>query len=179
MGSWVSNPARRAVQYRKSAQIKPQSRKISFAYNLFISYPIVSKFCTKHSSNTAVQKFKTIGQLKWVWWTNEISRDLILRWFSDGYLILHSIPGWSHKRKRTRALCCMEYPSDTHVKLKSREISFVHSMRFCCPIVLKSPIKHDSVIAMHCAIFQNDWVNKKYSLCRRNLARFEFKGISI
>ena len=37
-----------------SQTLKPKSREISFANILFISYPIVLKFCTEHGSDTAV-----------------------------------------------------------------------------------------------------------------------------
>ena len=40
-----------------------------------------------------MQNCETIGQLKQILWTNEILRDLSLRWVSDGYPVLHSIPG--------------------------------------------------------------------------------------
>ena len=32
----------------------------------------------------SVRNFKTIGQMKWILWTNEISRNLSLRWVSEG-----------------------------------------------------------------------------------------------
>ena len=35
------------------------------------------------TSSCSVQKYKAIGQLKWIIWKNEISRDLILRYVSE------------------------------------------------------------------------------------------------
>ena len=52
----------------------------------------------------------------------------------------------------------MGYQSETHPKLKSREISFVHNVRFSCPIFLKFCTEHGSITAVLCAKFQNDWV---------------------
>ena len=40
------------------------------------------------------------------------------------------------------------YPSKTHLKLKSREISFIHNIRFSCPIVLKFCTEHGSITAV-------------------------------
>ena len=54
-------------------------------------------------------------------------------------------------------VCNMGYTSETHFKLKSREISFVHNTRFNCPIILKLCTEHGSDTAVLCAIFQNDW----------------------
>ena len=44
----------------------------------------------------SVQNFKTIGQLKQVLWTNEISRDICLIWVSDGHPTWTAFPvqGW-------------------------------------------------------------------------------------
>ena len=40
--------------YPSEAHLKPKSLDIWFYHNLFINYPIVSKFSTEHGSNTAV-----------------------------------------------------------------------------------------------------------------------------
>ena len=53
-------------------------------------------------------------------------------------------------------LCNTGYPSKTHLKLKSRKISFVHKICFNCPIVSKFYIEHGSITAVLCAKFQND-----------------------
>ena len=49
-----------------------------------------------------------------------------------------------------------------HLKLKSREKSFVHNIRSNNPIVLKYCTEHDSVTAVHWARFQNDWKFETY-----------------
>ena len=41
-----------------------------------------------------------------------------------------------HRPRPTGALCNIGYPSDTQLKLKSGEISFVHNIRFNCTVVL-------------------------------------------
>ena len=72
--------------YPPVTHLKLKSREISFAYTLFLSYPIVLIFCTGHGSITAVlcAKYQNDRQLKWVLLTNEISRDLSLGWVSWG-----------------------------------------------------------------------------------------------
>ena len=45
--------------------------EISFGYNFLIDFLIVKKFCKERDS-------VTIGQLKRMFWTNEISRELNL-----------------------------------------------------------------------------------------------------
>ena len=77
--------------YPSKIHIKRKSHKISFAHNVFLSCPVVLKFCTEHGSIT-VQIFKTIGEIKWMLWTNEISRDLIFRQVSDGYQLYCTRP---------------------------------------------------------------------------------------
>ena len=75
--------------------LKFKSREISFVQNIRFNNPIVLKFCTelKGSLPCSEQNFTMIGQLKQMLRTNEISRALSLRWFSDGYPILHKVPG--------------------------------------------------------------------------------------
>ena len=51
-------------------------------YNSAQSTALLLSCSVKHS--------KTIGQLKQIIWTDEVLRDFSLRWFSDGYSILHS-----------------------------------------------------------------------------------------
>ena len=52
---------------------------------------------------------------------------------------------------------CIGYPSEIHLKLKSREISYVHHIRFNSPIALKFCTENAFVIPETCAKFQNDW----------------------
>ena len=63
-------------------------------------------------------------------------------------------------------MCNIGYPSETHLKLKSREISFVHNTRFNCPIVLKFCTEHGN---------QNDWKLDMAVMNERDFTRFEFK----
>ena len=71
-------------------------REISFTDNLFLRYQIALKICLEHGSTNGITivmlyaKFQIIEHLKRMLWTNEFLRDLSLRWFSDGYSILHS-----------------------------------------------------------------------------------------
>ena len=58
----------------------------------------------------------------------------------------------------------MGYPTDTDLKPKSREISFVNNFLFSC-----------SITAVLSAKLQNDWANEKLVMDKRDFARFGFK----
>ena len=45
-------------------------------------------------------------------------------------------------------LCNIGYPSETHLKLKSHEISFVHNIRFSCTVVLKFCTEHSITVVL-------------------------------
>ena len=87
--SWPSfeNPC--SMRYPSKTPLIPKFREFSFAHNLLI--PIVLNYCTNHGSDT-VKNVETVGQLKQMFWTNEISRDSSLTCVSDVYPILHSNP---------------------------------------------------------------------------------------
>ena len=51
-------------------------------------------------------------------------------------------------------LCNKGYPSETHLELKPREISFVHNILFNNPIVLNFCTEHGSITAVFYAKFQ-------------------------
>ena len=72
----------------------------------------------------------------------------------------------------SRVLCNMGYPSETHPKLKSCGNSFVHNIRFNCPIVLKFCTEHDSITVVLCAKLQNDWITNEYAMGKRVFSRF-------
>ena len=67
--------------YPSETQLKTKSRKISFAHNLFFSYPIGLKFAesTAVSLPCYVQNVETIARRRQISRTNVISRDLSLR----------------------------------------------------------------------------------------------------
>ena len=56
-----------------------------------------------------------------------------------------------------KALCNMEYPSETHLTPKSCEISITHNSSLNYPIVFIFCIQHDSISIVLCAKFQTDW----------------------
>ena len=58
------------------------------------------------------------------------------------------------------AVCSMRYPAETHLKLKSRKVSFTHNLFRTCPIGLVFRTEHGSDTAVLCAEFQNDWTNE-------------------
>ena len=84
-----------AVQYRISVRthLKLKFRQISFVHNISAIIQSSWNFAQSRTVSLSVQNFKMIGQLRQMLWTNEILRDLSLRWVSEGYPILHSAPG--------------------------------------------------------------------------------------
>ena len=64
-------------------------------------------------------------------------------------------------------------PSEAHLKLKSRKISFVHNVRFNCPIGLKFCIEYGSDTAVLCVRFQSDRSTEAWVMGTRNFARFD------
>ena len=68
-------------------------------------------------------------------------------------------------------------PSRTHLKLKSRQISSLHNIRSNCPIVLKFCTEYDDITAAPCAKLQNDWINDKWVMGKREFAIFQFKSL--
>ena len=69
------------------------------------------------------------------------------------------------------------YPSETHLKFKFCEISVVHNNRFICPIVSKFCTEHDSITAVLCAKFQNNWISYTWNIGKRDFTRFGFKSL--
>ena len=67
------------------------------------------------------------------------------------------------------------YPSETHLKLKSRKISFANNIRFNRPILLKFCTEHGSITAMLFEKLQNDWTTGADVMNGGDFARFEFK----
>ena len=77
--------------YSSADHLKGKLREISCIHNFWRSCPIVLRLCIEIGATTAV--FCAKCQYSWttdiyVLWTKEISRDLSLRWVSEGYLIL-------------------------------------------------------------------------------------------
>ena len=93
------------------------------------------------------------------------------------YIVTPSLIGPAHMQMipDNRGRCNIGYLSETHLGLKSLEISHVHNTQFSCQIILKSCTEHGSIIAMLCAKFQNDWNNEQYFMANKVLTRFEFK----
>ena len=73
-------------------------------------------------------------------------------------------------------LCNMGYPSETHLKPKSREISFAHNLLCGYPIVITFCTEHGSDTAVLCAKFQNDWTTETDVMNEWDFARFGSKG---
>ena len=69
-------------------------------------------------------------------------------------------------------VCNEKYPSETHLKLKSRKISFVHNIHLNNPIVLNFCTEHGSITAMLCAKFENIWTTEIDIMDEWDFARF-------
>ena len=81
---------------------------------------------------------------------------------------------WRHRVEFSRYpeemwLCNIGYPSETRLKPKYREISFVYNLLHSQPIVLKFCREHD--IAVNGANF-NDWAHETDVMGERDFARF-------
>ena len=63
------------------------------------------------------------------------------------------------------------YPTKTHRKHKSREISFAHNLFFIYQIVLKFYTEHGGITAVLCAQFHNDLAIKMDVMDERDFAR--------
>ena len=101
---------RRAAIKKNKKQNKKNQNKTIAAYSCIgrlnpnlVKYRLPITYLSVIQSNSfetamilprCLQHFKTIRQLKRMSWTNEISRDLSLRWVSGEYPTLHSTP-WS------------------------------------------------------------------------------------
>ena len=95
LGNGHNSGALRNIGYLSEIHLKLKSREISFAHNSCFDRSLWNfAQSTAVSLPCSVQNFKLIGQLQRKLWTNEFSRDLSLRWVSDGYPILHSTPGF-------------------------------------------------------------------------------------
>ena len=71
--------------------------------------------------------------------------------------------------------CKIGYPSETHLKPKSREISLAHDLFLSYAIVLKFFTEHGSGAAVFCATFGNEWSTEVWIIGNRDFARFGFK----
>ena len=91
---------------------------------------------------------KRLSKQSWGWWFETLL-----------------CPLWRH----CNVLCNIGYPSETHLKLKSREISFAHSL------FIRYPIALEFCTAVLCAKFQNDWTTETNVMVERGFAGFEFK----
>ena len=74
-----------------------------------------------------------------------------------------------HRTRPTGALC------NTHLKLKSREVSFAHNWFRNYPIILEFCTERGCDAVVLCAKFQNDWTTKRDAMDKRDFARLEFK----
>ena len=76
--------------------------------------------------------------------------------------------------KGTPGGCCnIGYPYETHLKLKSREISFAQGIHSNCQIVLKIYTAHDNDTLVLCAKYENNLILKLWVMGRRVFALFE------
>ena len=108
----------------------------------------------------------------------------IVIWIGICCVMYHDPVSWNFhgitktRSNKTGVLCHIGYPFETHLKLKSRAISFVHNIRFNCPIGLKFCTEHGGDTAVPCAKIQSDRSTAAWVMGKRDFARFEFKMIS-
>ena len=74
-------------------------------------------------------------------------------------------------------LCNKGYLSETHLKLKSCDIWFVHKSSLSRPIVLQFCTEHGRITGVLCAKFLNVWTIETDVIDERDFTRFEFKMI--
>ena len=75
-------------------------------------------------------------------------------------------------------LCNIEYPCETCLKLKSREISFVQNIHFNCQMVLKLCIEHGTDTAVLCANFENAFYNWARSIVQTRFPKVSVRHVS-
>ena len=65
------------IRYPQEMHLKPKSRENPFSYNVYPSYPIVSKCCTEHAIilSCSVQNFEKTAQPNWMF------GDVLEIWF--------------------------------------------------------------------------------------------------
>ena len=93
------------------------------------------------------------------------------------HIFLHSRyhRNWLLVDVRNPGCWAIRYLSESHLKLKSREISFVHNLLINYPIALIFCAEHGSDTAMLCVKFRNDCRNVAYVMDGWDYVRFGFK----
>ena len=67
-------------------------------------------------------------------------------------------------------MCNIGYPSETHFKLKSREISFVHNIHFNCPI--GEIFAHSTAVLLPCSVQNSKAISQlKHDLRANEISR--------
>ena len=72
----------------------------------------------------------------------------------------------------------MVYPSKTHFKLKSREVSFDHDAFPNWPIVLNFCTEHGSDTAVLGTKFQKDWTTKRDIIDKPDFAGIQLNSLA-
>ena len=141
------------IAYPFETYLKPKPREISFGHNLLLSCTVVLKFCTEHGSVTAVLCAKyqndltiemdVLNERSFARFEFDVSFGEItcIATKFAGYLMfcLHKnsvlkgnmlsyLPIFPVSYGRIVYACDnIRYPPETHLKIKSREISFTHN----------------------------------------------------
>ena len=95
-----------------------------------------------------------------------------LGWVAAVYTLSKSVN--AHVVMPSGVLCDIEYPSENHLQLISRKISFAHNIQVNILIVLQFCIENCSITAVLCTKFQNVWTIETDVMDERVFARFEF-----
>ena len=100
-------------------------------------------------------------------WHISIEGNEFVKWLHDRlsphHLLSTISPAGLHGRHKSQlpgSLCNIGYPSETHLKLKSRHVSFADILLRSCLIVVNFCIEHGSDTAVLCARSQNDYATE-------------------
>ena len=148
-----SHPYVCAMQYKISVPERILNWNLAQLFRFLITHCLVVKSFWDFAQIRVVSLpcnvhvFEKIWQLKWIFWTNEISRD----WHEFRMHIFFSdSPLWP-------LLLAQINCSRTHLKLKSRTIiSLPHHSLFSSEIVLRFCSDQSSITAVQCACFRKD-----------------------
>ena len=85
------------IGYPPETYLNPECHEILFAHNLIFSYPIILNFMQSMAVilPCSGQNFEMIGQLKRMFWMNEICKIWVLRDLSSGQISYIAQPPWN------------------------------------------------------------------------------------
>ena len=112
---------------------------------------------------TIVHISDDLSTLKHIWWI--INNNLTKLWFIILFQSYFPLQGG----------CSIGHPPETHIKLKSRDISSANNLLLSCRSILAFCTEHGSITTVLCAHVQTDLVTAIGVQDDRTFTRFEFK----